>query len=127
MSKEPSKTYDFGAELDDVDISQLVSTTPTNEGDKAPPAEQVRQVAEKAGYTSREAKSLKSKKNPVRKRRVYRTGRNEQFNDRVRPAVIEGYHQIAEKKNWVMGETLERALAALQRELQGAGSQTSAE
>lgn len=62
MSKEPSKTYDFGAELDDVDISQLVSTTPTNEGDKAPPAEQVRQVAEKAGYTSREAKSLKSKK-----------------------------------------------------------------
>ena len=122
MSEQPTKTYDFGHSddvLEKVDLSQLMPTTEPGEDDNEPSLEDVRKVAEKAGWKSREGKSSKAKKKPTRKRRVYRTGRNEQFNNRVRPQVIDGFHQIAEQKNWVMGETLEHALEALQEKLNG--------
>ena len=119
MSDEHIKTYGFGGDddLENMDISHLMPSEETESDDKKPSAEEVLQVAEKAGWKSREGNSSKQKKKPARKRRVYRTGRNEQFNNRVRPTVIEGFHQIAEQKNWVMGETLEHALEALQEKL----------
>ncbi len=124
MSEQPTKTYDFGSNLDNVELSEITAATETD--DQKPAVEEVRKVAEQAGWKSREGKSSKAKKKPARQRRVYRTGRNEQFNNRVRPSVIDRFHQIAEQKNWVMGETLEHALAALQRELQETGPTTQA-
>ena len=69
-----------------------------------PPVEQVRAVTEAAGFRSREP-------------RRYRTGRTAQFNVRTTPATVEAFYDIADRQGWKGGETLEKALAALQREL----------
>ena len=53
----------------------------------------------------------------ARKPRVYRTGHSEQFTIKAAPAVVEEFYAIAEREGWVLGETLERAVAALNREL----------
>ena len=69
-----------------------------------PPVEQVRAVTEAAGFRSREP-------------RRYRTGRTAQFNVRTTPATVEAFYDIADRQGWKVGETLEKALAALQRDL----------
>jgi hypothetical protein len=83
----------------DLDISGF-EPTPT----PRPPVERVRAVTEAAGFKSREP-------------RRYRTGRTAQFNVRTTPATVEAFYDIADRQGWKVGETLERALAALQREL----------
>ena len=42
-----------------------------------------------------------------------------QFNARTTPQTVEALYAIADHQGWLVGETLERALAALQRELAG--------
>jgi hypothetical protein len=48
---------------------------------------------------------------------VYRTGRNTTFSVKTTPETVEAFYEIARAQNWKAGETFERALAALQREL----------
>ena len=69
-----------------------------------PSLEQVRAVTEAAGFRSREP-------------RRYRTGRTAQFNVRTTPATVEAFYAIADRHGWKVGETLEKALEALQRDL----------
>ena len=40
-----------------------------------------------------------------------------QFNARATPETVEAFYAIADQQGWLVGETLERALAALQKEL----------
>ncbi len=47
----------------------------------------------------------------------YRTGRGQQFNTRASQATIEGYAALAERLNCPIAEVVERALSALQREI----------
>jgi len=54
--------------------------------------------------------------------RIHRTGRTMQFNARTTPRTIEALYAIADRQGWLVRETLERALAALQRELAGEGA-----
>lgn len=85
----------------------------------APPAEKVRAVAEAAQFRSREPQKptvVPSKREPRR----YRTGRNVQFNVKAAQATIDAFYAISDQQRWVLGETLERALGALQRELNAA-------
>jgi hypothetical protein len=49
----------------------------------------------------------------------HRTGRNVQFNVKASQEAIDAFYRISDAQNWVLGETLERALAALERELAG--------
>jgi hypothetical protein len=44
-----------------------------------------------------------------------------QFNARAKPETVEALYAIADRQGWLVGETLEHALAALQRELGRAG------
>jgi hypothetical protein len=88
------------------------------------PAELVRAIAEASRFPSREAKasspptaSLPTRRPP----RIHRTGRTMQFNARTTPQTVEALYAIADQQRWLVGETLERALAALQRELAGQG------
>ena len=53
--------------------------------------------------------------------RIHRTGRTMQFNARTTPQTVEALYAIADRQGWLVGETLEHALAALQRELAGHG------
>jgi hypothetical protein len=56
---------------------------------------------------------------PKREPRRYRTGRNIQLNIKARAEIIDAFYGIADRKGWVLGETFERAVAALERELAG--------
>ena len=50
---------------------------------------------------------------PPRRRR---TGRNAQLNLKLRPDTIDAFYAIADARGWGLGETMERAVALLQRE-----------
>ena len=84
---------------------------------RAPSVEALRQVAEAANFPSREAKGSAK---PARTGRRYTTGRNVQFNIKASQETIDAFIRIADRQGWVLGETLEHAVAALQRE-HGAG------
>ena len=49
--------------------------------------------------------------------RRHRTGRNVQFNVKASQETVDAFYAISDAKGWVLGETLEHALAALKREL----------
>ncbi len=85
----------------------------------APRAEQVREVSEAAKFRSREPKAAHPEKQPPAKReqRRYRTGRNVQFNVKASQNTVDAFYAISDRQGWVLGETLEHALAALEREL----------
>jgi hypothetical protein len=91
----------------------------------------VRQVAEAAGFRSREpSHAAAATRHPAapaaagkREPRRYRTGRNQQLNIKATPEAIESFYAVAERQGWVLGETFERAIAALLRELDDEGNQ----
>lgn len=87
---------------------------------KAPaPPEQVRGVAEQEGFRSREPKTVPAA--PERREpRRYRTGRNVQLNLKVRQEAVDAFYRLADERGWVLGETFERAVSALEKELREA-------
>jgi hypothetical protein len=112
MSKPRASIFDTA---DDLDLGGFAPKSSVDT--KGPPAEAVRAVAEAAQFRSREASPSKPPKPSKRKARVYRTGRNVQFAVKATKEIVDTFYAITEAQNWVMGETLERAIGALQREL----------
>jgi hypothetical protein len=49
---------------------------------------------------------------------TYRTGRNVTFSAKTTQAILDTFYEIARQQGWKAAETLEYAIAALQRELQ---------
>jgi hypothetical protein len=80
-----------------------------------PAPERVRALSEAANFRSREPQP--SAGQGRRKPRTYRTGRTAAFSAKTTPETVDALYAIAERQGWKVGETLERALAALQREL----------
>jgi hypothetical protein len=85
-----------------------------------PPADVIRAISEASNFRSREP-AAPTTADPTgivkRKPRLHRTGRNLQFNVKLRADSVESFYDIANRQEWTMGETVERALAALKREL----------
>jgi hypothetical protein len=82
----------------------------------------VRVVAKGSRFPSRETMANRPAEAAIPARRpprIHRTGRTMQFAARTTPQTVEGMYAIADQKGWLVGETLEHALAALQRELTG--------
>lgn len=81
----------------------------------APPPDAVRATAEASSFRSRDpvARRSPAKREPRR----HRTGRNVQLNLKVSAETLDTFHQIADDHGWILAETLEKALDALQREL----------
>jgi hypothetical protein len=100
----------FGEDGDDLDLSGF--------GPK-PPArpEQVRGVAEQAGFRSREPAPPPLPAAARREARRYRTGRNVQLNIKSWAEDIEAFYRLADSTGLVLGEVFARAVAALDREL----------
>lgn len=114
---------------DDLDISGFAPKPPAR-------AEQVKAVAEEAGFRSRgpvpppvpaqaPARAEQPTKAPPtapqeerREQRRYRTGRNQQLNLKVRAKDAEAFYAIADAEGWVLGDVFARAVAALARELE---------
>jgi septal ring-binding cell division protein DamX len=123
MTKNRASIYD----TDDLDLSSFTpKAAPARE---AIPAEQVRAIAEASNFPSREAKRRPAAGEgtpaaPAAAKRLprrHRTGRTAQFNARTTQKTVQAFYDIADQQGWLVAETLEHALAALQRELAGKG------
>jgi hypothetical protein len=115
MTKPRASIFD---EPEELDVSGF--TTKSTPDTTAPAPEEVRAVAEAANFRSREAKVVKPAKQaapPKRSPRRYRTGRNVQLNLKASQETVDSFYELTDANDWVLGETLERAIGALQREL----------
>lgn len=125
MAKERAKLFD---DDDPVDVSQFAPKP--GPAKDAPPAEEVRAVSEKANFPSREsgaatkdhpASSAKGGGKPLpdqkREQRRHRTGRNIQLNLKVTKEAYDLFYQITDAEDYVLGETFELAVMALQEKL----------
>jgi hypothetical protein len=104
---------------DDIDVSGFAPKTGADRS--APAPEQVKAVAEAARFRSREPTTKQPPAPAKRQPRRYRTGRNVQFNVKASQETVDAFYAISDREGWVLGETLEHALEALQRELQEGG------
>jgi hypothetical protein len=103
-------------EVAELDVGSFAPKTAIDS--KAPPAEQVRAVAEAAHFRSREPAAPKPETKSKRVHRQHRTGRNVQFNVKAKQETVDAIYAVTEAHpGWVLGYTLERAIEALQREL----------
>jgi hypothetical protein len=107
MPKPPADIFE------DLDISGFEPKA----GPPVTPPPGIRAAAESQNFQSREPVRSTSTRTPARKGN-YRTGRNTPFSAKVSLECNNGFYGIAERMKWTMGETLEKALAALERELQ---------
>jgi hypothetical protein len=112
-------------------LEDLKPTDWTPEPDKKPakakpPREEILKVAQATGFKSREAAPVPAPAEetvvkPVREGRIYRTGRSEQLNLKVRAADKTSFYEICDQNHWVQGYTFQRAIEALEREIKEAG------
>jgi len=90
-----------------------VFTTKTKT-DKPVRTETIERIAEENNFPSRQA--AKPPKEPKRKRRVYTTGRNRQFNIRATAENVDRFYKMADERKVPLCELMELALDALERE-----------
>lgn len=115
--------------FDDADDLDLTGFAPVAKPQPKVPVEQVRAVSEASRFPSREAKPapapapapVPSAAAERRQPRRHKTGRTAQLNVRVKPAISDGFYQLADAQGWLVGETVERAYEALRRELEAKG------
>ena len=115
MSKQRAE-IGFDSNLETLDPKEW--ETPKGKGSPIHPdipKEEIRKVAEQSGFTSREG------------RRIHRTGRSEQLNLKVRHSDKQALYDICDQKGWVLGETFQYALEALQRDLKRKSASTTKE
>lgn len=101
----------FDENTDDLDLSGFEPKQAGKSKKSVNTLEQVRAVTEANKFTRRSPTPSK----PTR--RIYRTGRNVQLNIKASQPTVETFYRIADQQGWVLGETLERALEALDRSL----------
>ena len=101
----------------DVDVSDFAPKARVDT--QGPTQAQVKAVAEAANFPSRQAVApLSAKPSKKRTPRIYRTGRNVQFAAKVSHETFDAIYAVTDANKWVLGYTLERAMSALQRELE---------
>src|SRR5215207_6329193 len=110
MGNERASVFGNDQDLDLGDFKPKAAEPPTAR------REDVRAVSEGVNFRSREPQPS-APKPEKRKPRRYRTGRNQQLNIKARAEAIEVFYQITDQQGWVLGETFERAIKALKREL----------
>lgn len=109
MTKERASIFDD--EAPELDASEF-TTKPRGSG--RPDAAAVREVAERAGFPSREA-SPQAAGRP--RRGPLRTGRSMQLNLKVSSAYLERFHAAADVLGVSQAEAFERALEALEQKI----------
>lgn len=119
MMGQSKERADLGFAVDDADFNPAEWDVGTP-APQRPESGSARRAAEATGFHSREAKTPQPATalgagggKPLRRRR---TGRNAQFNLKARPDTIAQFCAVADAQGWGLGETLEHAVALLQRE-----------
>lgn len=121
------------ADLDLSEFTPAPRATPRAKPDKLA----IRKAAEARGFGSREPEQVAEPapvppsaveiepvpaRATVRRRSRQRiTGRNQQLNIKATEATITRFYDITDAQGWVLGETLEQALDALEREIVAKG------
>lgn len=114
----------FTDTLDDFDPAEWLPRPDAQANDK-PPKAATTKAAAAAGFRSREPQPMaeqpppppkSAKLSPLRGRR---TGRNTQLNLKATPETVAAFCAIADRQGWGLGETLEHAVALLEREYAG--------
>jgi hypothetical protein len=132
MTMERASVFDQGPEIDISGFKPRTAIKPAAQPD------QVKAISESASFVSREpiqaprqtaapappvARSAEdtilarqAQREPItREPRRHRTGRNIQLNIKARAETIDRFYALADRNGWVLGETFERAIAALER------------
>src|SRR5580658_826956 len=81
--------------------------------EKSVPSETIERIAQENNFPSRQA--AKAPKEQRRKRRVYTTGRNRQFNIKATAETVERFYKMADERKVPLCGLLEQALDALER------------
>jgi hypothetical protein len=84
-----------------------------SKAEKPIPNDAVDRIADDNGFPSRQAR--KTVPAPMRKRRVYRTGRNRNFSMKATSEAVERFYKIADERKLTLGALLELALDALEQ------------
>lgn len=74
-------------------------------------SEAIERIAVENNFPSRQAPKAKVER---RKPRIYRTGRNQQFNAKATPETIQRIYKVADEKRVPLGELLKQGLDALE-------------
>jgi hypothetical protein len=74
--------------------------------------EAIARIAEENNFPSRQAPRARE---PRRKRRVYTTGRNRQFNIKATSETVERFYKMADERKVALCALLEQALDALEK------------
>jgi hypothetical protein len=111
MANERLIIFENSGEID------LSTFSPKSETAKPKPARaRVKAVTEAAQFPSREGTAPAAE--PLKHRpRYHKTGRTAQLNVRIMPAAHARVYEITDQQGWLVGETIEHALEALEREL----------
>jgi hypothetical protein len=124
MTTQRASVFDQGPEID------ISGFEPRKIAKPAARPDEVKAISETANFVSREPALSASPAAPapvrrasreaqsepiVREPRRHRTGRNVQLNIKARAETVDRFYAIADRYGWVLGETFERALAALER------------
>lgn len=105
----------FADALDDFDPADW-QPRPSEAANDKPPKAETKKAAAAAGFRSREPQPvMETPRADLPRRR--RTGRNMQLNLKARPETIAAFCAIADSQDWGLGETLEHAVALLEREV----------
>ena len=117
MSKERAD-LGFSDALDEFNPAEWVPKKERPPKDR-PPKAQTSQAAASAGFRSREPLPEAKRAGEGNAPRRRRTGRNAQFNLKAKPETIAAFCSVADRQGWGLGETLEYAVALLEREYHG--------
>jgi len=91
----------------------LPSFTTKPKKEKPVEEEAIARIAAENNFPSRQAPKIS--REPKRKRRVYTTGRNRQFNIKATAETVERFYKMADERKVPLCALLEEALDALER------------
>jgi hypothetical protein len=99
--------------------ASFVSRDPSRPSPQIPPTKVGQAPVARSAETRKDAEQRITRdvqSEPIlREPRRHRTGRNRQFNIKARADTIERFYAITDLHGWVLGETFERAIEALER------------
>lgn len=97
-------------------LDDISDFTPVKPQRPKPPMAAVRKVTADNGFTGSRTPPASP---PRTVQRRHRTGRNVQLNLKVTATTLARFTALADRKNWLFAETLERALDALEKRGEG--------
>lgn len=80
-------------------------------------AQQIDRIASEMGFPSRQAATAPAVSQATPHRRRYTTGRNQQLNIKATAETVERFYRLADQQGVPLGELLDQALRALEKEL----------